>query len=108
MYKQTTFDGTSAAIVVELGFVPNKLIITNIDTGYQLEWSDKFTAGEFVVIDADGTRTKTTSGTPITLIDGSDKTNNTDKSFGFILGAYANINDTTEHLVVEAFREDQV
>ena len=109
MYTQKTFSSTNAAITVELGFVPDKIVIQNVDTRVKLEWSDLMTSGEFVKTVAAGTRTLETASLPITLIDGSDKTNNVSSSFGFVLGTYADINDAAdEHIIVEAYREDVV
>jgi len=108
MFKQVTKTGTNADIVVELGFIPDKIVVENVDTRVKLEWSNLMTSGEFIKTVAAGTRTLETSGLPITLIDGSDKTNNVTSSFGFILGAYVDVNDAAEQLIIEAFREDKV
>ena len=111
MFTQKTIASTNAVIVVELGFVPTKIVVENVDTRVKLEWSSLMTAGEFIKTVAAGTRTLETSALPITIIDGSDKTNYVSKSYGFVLGTYADINDGTatgEHLIIEAYREDQV
>jgi hypothetical protein len=98
----------NAALVVECGFVPDKIVLTNQTTLITLEWNTNLESGDYYKIIADGTRTLETSGGP-TLIDGSDKTNYVTSSFGFVLPAIADINDTLNELLdIEVYREDQV
>ncbi len=100
---------TNAIIQVQLGFVPDKLLIRNRVSLYSVEWNRNLAEGEFYLITNAGVRTLVTTSTPISIVDGSDKTNNINMSFGIVLGTYANINDTVdEPLDVEATREDGV
>jgi hypothetical protein len=98
----------NAELVVEVGFVPDRIVITNRTTLITLEWNENLDSGDYYKIIADGTRTLETSGGP-TLIDGSDKTNYTGYSFGFVLPVIANINDTTDEILdIVVTREDGV
>lgn len=109
MQKQTTLTcPDNAATNVELGFVPDKLIITNRTTKYTLEWNSNLTAGYYYQITDQGVKTLVTSGGP-TVIDGSDKTNYVTSSFGFLFPVIANIQDTlNEVLDISAIRNDDV
>lgn len=98
----------NAELVVECGFVPDKIVITNQTTLITLQWNKNLESGDYYQIVAAGDRTLVSSGGP-TLIDGSDKTNYTTSSFGFVLPVITNINDTTGELLdIEVYREDQV
>ena len=100
--------GTSAA-VIEVGFVPNRIVIINRTQLTKYEWNENLTSGHFYKRVAAGDLTKPTAGGP-TLIDGSDKTNNVDVSFGFsIPGALATYTDTENDVLdITVFRDDQV
>lgn len=98
----------NAALVVEVGFVPDKIVVTNRTTLVTLEWNVNLDSGNYYQIVAAGNRTLVASGGP-TLIDGSDKTNYVSSSFGFVLPVIANINDTlNEVLDIEVYREGDV
>jgi hypothetical protein len=105
MQVQKQVTATNAEMVIELGFIPSKLIITNRTSLATLEWNSNLPAGNFYKIAAAGTRTLVTSGGP-TLLDGSDKTNNITSSFGVILPVLADFNDAAEILDIEAIRDD--
>ena len=108
MQKQSQFTATGASAVVELGFVPDRLIIKNRTSLAEIEWNANLDAGYYYKRVAAGTLTLETSGGP-TLIDGSDKTNNLDKSFGVVLPAIVDINDTaSEILDITAIKDDDV
>jgi len=114
----------SEELVVECGFVPNVIRILNLTNGVQLYWNDQIPVevsdgGEqYAIIGADGALDATgddvgyvsnTDGA-LTLLDGSDKTNNLTTSFGFKLAAgTVHINDAdNEVLVIECLKVDQV
>ena len=105
LIKLTVAANTTAEIV-ELGFVPSKIRITNRTSLATLEWNENLPAGYWYKTVAAGTRTLVTSAGP-TVLDGSDKTNNLETSFGFNLPTQADINDTLgEILDIEASRDD--
>lgn len=106
MQVQKQVTATNAEMVIELGFVPSKLIINNRGNLFTLEWNKNLTAGYFYKVTDQGVRTLVTSGGP-TLLDGSDKTNNIASSFGVILPVLADFNDAgVEVLDIEAIRDD--
>ena len=104
MYKQTTATGATAGTVVELGFVPEKIVITERVSRVQTVWLATNPA-DAVQTAAAGTRTLLGSA-PVTLIDGSDKTNNVDSSFGFVIPATTLADGLVAE--IEAYRQDQV
>lgn len=105
MMKQLQTTATNAIMDIELGFIPTRVVITNRTSLATLEWNENLPAGNFYKVVAAGTRTLETSG-GITLIDGSDKSDNLDKSFGFVLPVIADINDAAEILDIEVHRNE--
>lgn len=106
MQVQKKVTATGAEQVVELGFVPSKLVIINRSSLAEIVWTSELPIANYYKQVAAGTRTLVTSGGPL-VVDGSDKTANLNKSFGFKLPAIADINDTNgEILDVEAIRDD--
>jgi len=112
----------SEELVVELGFVPQVIHILNITNGVQLLWNDKMPVevsdgnNQYAIIDANGALDATgddvaylsnTDG-DLTLIDGSDKTNDITTSYGFKLDAgTVHINDADDEvLIITASRTD--
>lgn len=116
MYKQIkrTLTADEAAgtvnVIVELGFVPDRIVIRNRTSDFTLEWNSSMAADEYYKFIANGTQSFEDTGTDtFTVIDGSDKTNNTSLSFGFILlGGLADVTDAQEVLDIYVFREDGV
>jgi len=125
MYKSFTKTvDASEELVVECGFVPSAIRILNITNGVQLLWSDKMPLEvsdgkeQYAIIGANGALDATgddvgyvsNADGALTLIDGSDKTNNVTSSFGFKLASNTvHINDEdAEVLIIEVFREDGV
>ena len=116
MQKQTTHTITAGeaagtdSIVIELGFVPNKIVVRNRTSDYSLEWNDSMAADEYYQFTDGGVQTFEDTGTDtVTVIDGSDKTNNITTSFGVILtGNIANLTNAQEVLDICAIRDDQV
>jgi len=108
MQKQSTVTSDGNAVVIEVGFVPSKFTITNRTSLATIEWNENLPAGNYYKTVAAGTRTLVTSGGP-TLIDGSDKSANLNKSFGINLPALADINDTdTEIMDLTFIKDDDV
>ncbi len=124
MQKQTTYTvtaGVAAATydaVVELGFVPTRLILTNRTTLNKLEWNDNLPSGDYYWdIGSSGIRTLVTSGGP-EVIDGSDKNgpystpgDATTKtvSYGFSLAKLTGLVETEGHILdITAIRDDEV
>jgi len=108
MQKQSTLTSDGSSAVVELGFVPDKLVITNRTTLNTLEWNANLPAANYYWVVAAGIRTLLTSGGP-TLVDGSDKSTNLNKSFGFVLPAITGLNDVaSEILDITAIKDDNV
>ena len=92
--------------VVELGFVPDRIVAINRTSLYTVEWNKNLADDTFYEITDAGARTLE-SAALVTLIDGSDKTNNITSSFGFIFKTRANVQDTLGEIVdIVAFRDD--
>lgn len=105
MMKQLQVTATNAEQVIELGFIPTRVTIVNRTSLATLEWNENLPAGNFYKVVAAGTRTLETSGGP-SLIDGTDKSANLDKSFGIVLPVIADINDAAEILDIEVHRNE--
>jgi len=116
MYKQIQHTITAgeaagtADIIIELGFVPDRMVIRNQTNDYSFEWNGNLAADEYYQFLADGTQTfEDTGADTFTVIDGSDKTSNLTSSFGMIIaGAIANLSDAEEVLDIYVYREDGV
>lgn len=116
MYKQTTHTITSGEaagttdIAIELGFVPDRVVVRNRTSDYTFEWNDSMAADEYYQFTDGGVQSFEDTGTDtFTVIDGSDKTNYVETSFGIVLkGNVTNFTDATEVLDIYAYREDGV
>jgi len=106
-------NSNAAPLVVEVGFVPNRIYIINRTQLTQYEWNENLTSGHFYQRVAAGDLTKPTSGGP-TLIDGSNKNplsgETTMRSFGFTIpGNLALFTDTENDVLdITVFRDDAV
>jgi len=105
MYKQTTVTGATAGAIVQLGFVPEKIVITERVSMNQTVWLATNPADAILTTASTGVRTAV-GAAPVTLIDGSDKTNYTTSSFGFMIPATTLANSLVAE--IEAYRQDQV
>lgn len=108
MQKQVklTVAANSTDEVVELGFVPDRIVAVNRTTLYKVEWNKNLEADTFYETTNTGTTTLEAADL-VDVIDGSDKTNNITSSFGFIFKTRANVQDTLgEILDIVAFRDD--
>lgn len=116
MYKQTTHTITASQaagttnILVELGFVPDKIVIRNRTSDYSVEWNDSMPSDEYYLFGADGAQSYENTGTAtFVVVDGSDKTNYVTTSFGIVItGNITNLTDAEEVLDIYASREDGV
>ena len=118
MYKQIshTVSAAEAAgtdnVMVEVGFVPDRIVVKNRTSDYTLEWNSNMAADEYwQTVGSTGVDTFEDTGTDtFMVVDGSDKTNNLGVSFGIeVLGNLANVTDTAaEVLDIYLFREDGV
>lgn len=116
MYKQfkhtiTAAEAAGADVIIEVGFIPSRIVVKNRTSDYSLDWNSSMASDEYwQTVGSTGVDTFEDTGTAtFNLIDGSDKTNNTDKSFGFYLpGNLANITDAQEVLDIFVYREDGV
>lgn len=98
-------------IVLELGFVPTRLVIKNRTNDYTFEWNSSMASDEYwMTVGTTGVDTFEDTGVEtFVVIDGSDKTNNVSTSFGMkIIGGLANISDAVEVLDICAIRDDAV
>jgi hypothetical protein len=105
-FTQTCLSGASDyATVIELGFVPSRVTVTNRTELNKVIWTaDTDTKGYFIT---DQGVTTFVSAVALTLIDGSDKVNYTTSSFGFLLPKITDLNDTAgEILDITAERSD--
>jgi len=120
MFYQTTLtvsDGAADATpteynVVELGFVPDRIEITNRTELNTMIWTKNLEDGHYYLRSEAGTLTKPTTGGP-TLIDGSSKQallgEATLRSFGFYLGKITDLTDiAAEVLDITVYREDDI
>jgi len=116
MYKQIkhTITASQAAgttdILLELGFVPDRIVIRNRTNDFSFEWNDSMPSDEYYQFLADGAQTyEDTAVATFTVVDGSDKTNNVSTSFGIVItGNIANLSDAEEILDIYVYREDGV
>ena len=104
-FTKTCVSGTTFVQAVELGFVPDRVTIRNQTQLTTLVWTADTDTKAYITT-ATGSTSFDSVGA-ITVIDGSDKTNYTSYSYGFLLPAAATINDTHgEVLDITASRND--
>lgn len=120
MYKQfkRTLTADEAAgtvdVIVEVGFVPDKVVVRNRTSDYTLEWNDSMASDEYYQFTDGGVQTFEDTGTAtFTVIDGSDKdpigSETSLRSFGVIIkGGVANVTAAQHVLDIYVSREDGV
>jgi len=103
--KTCTTATAASGMVVELGFVPDRVTIRNRTTLYSLEWTQNTDTHGYVTTST-GSVTYV-SAAALTLIDGSDKVNYTDYSYGFLIPVITDLQDASgEILDITAERSD--
>lgn len=112
-FKTGTVEGTGSAINVELGFLPSKVVLYNIDDAGSLwptlTWVKGMAAasGWLTLAIADNGSSGNTTTTKITTNGISQYTGSAGSAaVGFTIGANANINASNETIVYEAWGEE--
>lgn len=100
-YAVGTVEGTGAAINIELGFVPEHVVLYNVDGLARLEWTDDLGDGFGIKTITVGTMSKiTTLG--VSAYAGVEGAN----SKGFTIGADTDINVSAETINYVAISSD--
>jgi len=100
--KTLSVTATNAAMEINIGFLPSKVEIMNVDNGAMVFWNSGMDTGEFVKDTLSARTLETTNGIAHTSQGVAGVTQTAAK--GITLGAAADINDTTtETLIVHAW-----
>lgn len=97
-----TLDGTGAAINIEIGWIPDHVVVQNIEAAdfARLEWYTGMTAAHAI-------KTVTSTKSKITSLGISAYAGTTTAQQGFTIGADTDVNVVDEALTWMAFRNSQ-